>query len=146
LVLGRDRWRSNWRVVSPPGAVPVDLGGSAPERRALRQGVRTLPAGTPVVLFGSGPRAMRRCKTFASRTGVALDRGYLAFPSASAPGYLVEDAPASARAFVRTVLVAPPRTSWSTPIQVGLRVLRSPSPWRAIRLIAPGRVVVGRRT
>jgi hypothetical protein len=145
LIVGQDRWRSNWRVVSPSGAVPVDLARSAAERRALRHGVRALPAGTPVVLFGSGPGAGRRCRAFAARAGLQLERGYLAFPSAREPGYLIEDAPASVRAFVRTLLVAPPRNSMSTPMQLALSVLRNSSLWRATRWLAPGRVVVGRR-
>jgi hypothetical protein len=144
-MIGEERWQDNWLVVSPAGAVPVDLQCSAAERRVLQQEVRELPARTPVVLFGPAPAAMRRCRTFACRAGIELERVYLAFPSATAPAYLVEDAPASVRAFVETVLVVPPRTALSTPMQVVLRVLRGWSPWRAIRMIAPGRVVVGRR-
>ena len=145
-MIGEDRWRSNWRVVSPGGAVPMDVQRSASKRRTLRRRIRELPTGTPVVLFGSAPGAMRRCRTFASKAGIELEREYLAFPSARAPGYLVEDAPGSVRTFVETVLVAPPRTPLGTPIQLGLSILRALSPWRSIRAIAPGRVFVGRRT
>jgi hypothetical protein len=109
--------------------------------------IRALAAGTPIVLCASAPAAIARCRAFASKAGVELEREYLAFPSAAAPGYLVEDAPAPVRVFVQTVLVTPPRTrtALSTPIGVGLSVLRALNPWRLIRAIAPGRVVVGRR-
>jgi hypothetical protein len=89
---------------------------------------------------------MRRCKAFAARAGIELETGFLAFPSARAPGYLVEDAPSSVDRFVRSVLVVPPGTPLSTLTQVGLRLLRNSSPWWLTRWIAPGRVVVGRRT
>jgi hypothetical protein len=145
MSVGQDRWRDNWRIISPPGAVPVDLRRPAGGRGALVDTVRALPAGTPVVLFGSAPGATRRCKAFAARAGIELERGYLAFPSARAPGYLVEDAPPSVRTFVRTMLVVPPRTRLSLLMQIGLRVLRNPSRWWMTRWVAPGRVVVGRR-
>ena len=142
---GEDRWRNNWLVVSPAGAVPVDVQRSASKRRTLKRRIRDLPPGTPVVLFGSAPGAIRRCRTFASKAGIELEREYLAFPSARAPAYLVEDAPVSVRAFVRTILVVPPQTALATPMQLGLSLLRTFSPWRPIRAIAPGRLVVGRR-
>ena len=146
-MIGEERWRNNWLVISPPGAVRVDLRWSPAERRASKRMIRALAAGTPIVLCASAPAAIARCRAFASKAGVELEREYLAFPSAAAPGYLVEDAPAPVRVFVQTVLVTPPRTrtALSTPIGVGLSVLRALNPWRLIRAIAPGRVVVGRR-
>jgi hypothetical protein len=145
-LIGAQRWENNWLSVSPEGAVPVELQRFAAKRRAQKREVRELPAGTPVVLFGSAPGAIRRCRTFASDAGIELEREYLAFPSARAPGYLVEDAPAPVSAFVKRILVAPPRSKFSGPIRAGLSLLRTLSPWRSIRTIAPGRVVVGRRT
>jgi hypothetical protein len=107
--------------------------------------VRALPAGTPVVLFASAPGAIRRCKAFAAAADVALETGYLAFPSARAPAYLVEDDPAPLRLFVRTILASPPRRSSVSLLGAGLVVVRAFHPWRLIRSIAPGRVVVGKR-
>lgn len=144
-MIGEKRWRNNWMAISPANAVRLDVQRSVAKRRALKQRIRDLPAGTPVVLLGSPPGAIRRCRRLAAKAGIELEREYLAFPSAESPGYLVEDAPAPVRTFVKKVLVAPPRTAWSTPIQVGLGVLRTFSPWRSIRMVAP-RVVVGRRT
>lgn len=108
--------------------------------------IRDLPADTPVVLAAAAPGALRRCRAFASDAGIEPERQYLAFPSTAAPAYLVEDAPTPVRVFVETVLVVPPRSVFSTPIGIGLNVLRAVASRRLIRMIAPGRIVVGRRT
>ena len=144
-MIANDRWRNNWRAVSPARAVRVELPRSAPKRRAMLRTVRDLPAGTPVVLCTSAPGAIGRCRSFASKAGIALEREYLAFPSAAAPAYLVEDAPASIRIFVKTVLVTPPGTRFATPMDAGLSVLRTLNPWRLVRAVAPGLVAVGSR-
>jgi hypothetical protein len=74
-----------------------------------------------------------------------VENEYLAFPTASTPAYLVEDAPATVRVFVKTMLVAPPRGFFAPMIEAAVALLRALSPWRLIRAVAPGRVVVGRR-
>jgi hypothetical protein len=119
------RWRANYRD-------------------ALRA-VADLPAGTPVVLSAVAPGAIGRCRAFAADTGIELEGEYLAFPTASAPAYLVEDAPATVRVFVKTMLVAPPRGFFTPVIEAAVVLLRALSPWRLLRVVAPGRVVVGRR-
>jgi len=145
-MLGAERWRGNWRVVSPLGGVRIELPRSRRRRRDVERTVRELPAGTPVVLCASAPGAGGRCRRFAARAGIAPERRYLAFPSAAAPGFLVEEGAAAVGFFLRTVLVAPPGTMLSAPIGAGLSVLRALAPWRVTRGLAPGRVVVGRRT
>jgi hypothetical protein len=145
-MIGDERWRTNWLAVSPSGAVRVDLQRSAAKRRELKRMIRDLPAGTPIVLCASAPAAIGRCRTFASEAGIELEREYLAFPSTGAPAYLVEDAPAPVRVFVKTILMAPSWTALSAAMDAGLSVLRALNLWRLIRTIAPGRVVVGRRT
>jgi hypothetical protein len=125
--------------------VRIELGRSPVARSAARREVRDLPADTPVVLFAAAPAAASRCRRFASRTGVQLEREYLAFPSAAAPGCLVEDAPGTIRVFIRTVLIAPPRTALAPIIDLAFRLIRGLGSWRLIRTLAPGRVVVGRR-
>jgi hypothetical protein len=143
-VVSEGRWGENWRAVSPVGAVRVSLHRSVARRHARQDEIRCLPAGTPVVLCASAPGALGRCRRFASGAGLELERQYLAFPSADAPAYLVEDAPAPVSLFVETVLAAPPRTRFSLPIGAGLGLLRR-GPWRLFRAVAPGRVVVSRR-
>jgi hypothetical protein len=94
----------------------------------------------------SAPGAAGRCRAFASAAGVELEREYLAFPSAAAPAYLVEDAPAALRLFVENILVAPPRVPFSRAVEGALSLLRRSRSWRTVRTLAPGRVAVGRRT
>jgi hypothetical protein len=140
-VRGTQRWKDNWRVVAPPGAVRVGLA----RRRGARSDVSGLPAGTPVVLVAGAPGALRRCRAFAAAANVAVEQQYLAFPSAQTPAYLVEDHPASLGLFVKTILAAPPGGVLVWPLAAGVAVLRAFHPWRLLRALAPGRVVVGRR-
>lgn len=142
---GTERWRDNWVAVSPPGALRVDLRRSGAQGNALTQRIRHLPSGSAVALFASAPGAIRRCRRFAAAADVELEGEYLAFPSATTPAYLVEDDPAPVRLFVETVLVAPPRAAFAKPFAAALWLLRAFGPWRLIRALAPGRVVVGRR-
>jgi hypothetical protein len=145
-MIANERWRNNWLAVSPAGAVRIDLGRSATKRRGQEPEIRKLPPGTPVVLCASAPGAIRRCRRFAAAAGIDLEREYLAFPSAASPAYLVEDAPATIGVFVKTVLVTPPRIRFAAPLEACVGLLRALSPWRLIRRIALGRVVVGRRS
>jgi hypothetical protein len=138
-------WRTNRLALGPPGSVHADVERSPLRRRALERSVRELPPGTLVVLSAAGPLTVRRCRAFAARAGVEVQREYLAFPSAQAPAYLVEDAPATARLFIRNALVAPPGGRLHAPLEACFGVLRALEPWRLMRTIAPGRVVVGRR-
>jgi len=141
---GSNRWKNNWRIVRPPEGVRVDLGRGRVRRQASRHTLRALPPGTPVVLVASAPGAARRCRAFASETGIDLRREYLAFPSAETPAYLVESAPAAASLFVKHVLAAPPRSPLF--IRAGVTLLRRFGTWPVIRALAPGRVAVGRTT
>jgi hypothetical protein len=141
-----ERWGRNWVVVSPPGARRFDLDRSFRRRRALLRAILALPPGTPVVLCSSALGAIGRA-TFASKAHLVVEREYLAFPSARAPAYLVEDARAPVHWFVRAMLVAPPRTRtiFATPLGVGLGILRLLGTWRVVRVLAPGRMLIGRR-
>ncbi len=140
-----ERWRDNWRMLSAGGAVRVELRGARSKGEAASR-IRRLPAGTPVVLSASGPAATRRCRSFATRAGVELEREFLAIPTARAPGCLVEDAPGPVGTFVRTVLVAPQDTRLGPVLDAGLALLRALASLRLLRAIVPGRIVVGRRT
>jgi hypothetical protein len=143
-VIGEQRWRDNWRVVSRDGSRRVDLRRGRLQR-AQREAVLALPAGAPVVLFASAPGAIGRCRRFASAAGIEVERVYLAFPNVAAPGYLVEDAPASVGVFAKTFLAAPPRSRFARPLEAAFGLLRRLDSWRLIRMLAPGRVAVGRR-
>jgi hypothetical protein len=144
-VSGAERWSGNRLAVGPPGAVHATLARSRPDRRAVERSLAALPGGTPVVLAATAPGATRRCNAVASRAGVEVQREYLAFPTAAEPAYLVEDAPATVRLFVGTVLVAPPGSRWAAPLEACCSALRALGSRRLVRLLAPGRVIVGRR-
>jgi hypothetical protein len=139
-------WRTNWRVAAPPGAVRAEVPRSRAVRDALGRSLGGLPSGTPVVLSGNGPGAARRCRRLAAGAGIVGERAYLAFPSGSAPAFLVEDARPSVELFAHTVLAAPPGARFTTVAAAYLAVLRLLAPWRMTRLIACGHLIVGRRT
>lgn len=140
-----DRWRDNWLAIAPAGAVRVAVPAIGRGTGDTGRCVAELPAGSPIVLSATAPGAGYRCRALAERCAIVLERSYLAFPSASRPAYLVEDAPASVGVFLQTVLVAPPRSRTSVPIGAALALLRTMRAWRLIRVLAPGRLVVGRR-
>ena len=139
-----ERWRRNRAVVAPVGAVEVDLPRTHARRAPIADRVASLPAGTPVILCASAPFARRRCRRFALDVGMETTREYLAFPSASSPAYLIDDAPQPIRVFIEHALVAPPGARPSLPADLGVAFLRSFTPTRLLRLLAPGRVAVGR--
>jgi hypothetical protein len=146
-MLSNDCWRDNWRTVSshPTETACVDIGRSRAARAAATRTVSGLRPGVPVVVRASAPRATTRCRRFAAATGIEVERAYLAFPSAAAPAYLVENAPAPIREFVRSVLVTPPGAPFSTAIEACLSILRALNTSLVIRAFAPGGVIVGRR-
>jgi hypothetical protein len=47
--------------------------------------------------------------------------------------------------FLKTILVAPPRSTRSLPMLAAVRILRSIGTWRLLSTLAPGRLLVGRR-
>ena len=73
-----------------------------------------------------------------------LVREYLAFPTAAAPAYLIEEDAAAVGFFIEHALVVPPGLRLPLPVEFAVRVVRAVQPTRLMRLVAPGRVVVGR--
>lgn len=140
-----ERWQDNAGVIAPPGAVRVEVRWGRRDRRALRSELQGLASGTPVVLLSLGPGGRRRCRALAEDAGIQVEREYVAFPSARAPAYLVEDAAPAWRYFVRAVLATPPRVRFPSLFEVAVRIARTVSRWPAVRRLSPGRVVVGRR-
>ena len=139
------RWQDNLRMIAPPEAVPGEVRWRARDRRALRSELQGLPSGTPVVLLSLGPGGRRRCRALAEDAGIQVEREYVAFPSARAPAYLVEDAASAWGYFVRAVLATPPRVRLPRLVDAAVRIARAVSRWPAVRMLSPGRVVVGRR-
>lgn len=141
---GAARWRDNWRVLAPQGAVRVELGRSGRVRREAERAVRELPPGAPVVLSIAGPWSARRCRRFATRSGLVIEREFLAVPSVAAPAYLVEDQRGPVELFLASVLVTPPGVPLARTVDAILGLVRALGPVRLIRALAPGRIVVGR--
>jgi hypothetical protein len=143
-VAGQPRWQETWRIVGRPGAVRIELARGR-GARASSAALGGLPAGTPVVLSAPAPGAIRACRRAAARAGVAVEREYLAFPSATAPAYLVEAVPGPVRVFTREVLVAPPRPGAVPALSAAVALARAVRSWRLMRALAPGALVVGKR-
>lgn len=140
-----ERWRQNRYAIAPSDAFVAEV---APFRRgsgALVEEVEALAPGSEVVVCSPGPFARRRCRRFASAAGVDIQREYLALPIAAAPAYLVEDSPAAAAYFLRSIIVPPPGRIWTAPVRTCLAaVSRLPNPGRVAGAVAP-RMVVGTR-
>ena len=143
---GHRRWRDNGRLTGPPGTVLVYVGRSRAARRAAREQIAALRPGAPVLLLANGPGARRRCRVFAASAGVRPHRAYLAFPSARAPAYLVEDHDASVRAFTRSVLIAPPRARMAPAVEAAVTIVRALDRPRLTSALAPGCGVLGWRS
>jgi hypothetical protein len=145
-MIAPERWRGNLALVRPVGALVSVVPGDRRGRRRLEAGLRALQPGAEVVLEASGLLAARRCRMVAGRAGIELRREYAALPSARAPAYLVEDAPAAAALFVGSLLAPPPRSRLATPVAAVLWAMRRMGePSRLLRMLAPGRVAGGRR-
>lgn len=144
---GAQRWKENWTVLGSPDAIRVDLPRSRAARRAMVGRVRALPVGAAVVLCDGALASRWRCRRFAARAGVRLERQYLALPSARSPAFLVEDARRPLSYFCAAVLSVPPGVALLAG-PVGL--LARAAAWLAragvAGAIAPGRVAVGWRT
>jgi len=144
-VLNSERWTGNWRVISPEGSVCVVLGRTCEAARAAEKRARSLPPGTPVVIVSGAPCATVRCRTFAARTGIEIEREYLALPSAAAPAYLIEDARATFRVFVDAVLASPSRGLVGLAQDAAVGLVRAIRPRGLVASLAAGRLAVGRR-
>jgi hypothetical protein len=132
--------------VAPRNAFEVHLAPFKRSRRDLVDAIAGLAPGSPVVVSTSAPWAAARCRRFARRAGIDIHREYVALPTARTPAYIIEDAPASAATFVQCVLIVPPRAVVSGPIDAALALIRRlQDPSRVLRMLAPGRIVVGAR-
>lgn len=132
-------WAERWRVVAPAGAVRVEVG----PRGRIAGGLPSPAPQTPLALCASGPLARRRVRRAAARAGVALEREYLALPSAGSPAFLVEDRSVAVDYFRARILTPPPGTGAGL-AELAVRTLRL-IPRPALSGLAPGWVAIGRR-
>jgi Phosphotransferase enzyme family len=134
-----------WRLLSLPGTVQIDVPGSPAARRRLAQELRTLRAGTPVVLCSSARGSRRRCRRFASQAGITGLREYVGMPSMYSPTCYVEDTRAALSYFFGQVLALPRGGPLPSALfEAGKLVARHLRPWGMIGAIAPAYMVLGR--
>ena len=108
--------------------------------------LRSVASGTTVVLVCDQPLSRWRLRRLASRAGVVIERELIAVPSTRSPVVLVDEAESAVAHFWNDVITVPPGLAFaSLPATVVLRLART-LPWRWTGAIAPGRVVIGRRT
>ena len=88
-----------------------------------------------------------RCRRFARRAGLRVTATYLQLPSARAPAFVVEAAPASLDYLMQSVATVPPGTfAPASVVELALRALRVVCRTRLFSVLAPDRVVIGVRT
>jgi len=133
-----------WRLLTGLDAVQVDVPGSPARQRRLHRQMRTLPAGTTLVLCSNGLGSRRRCRRFARDGGIEALREYIAIPSAHMPTCYVEDTPQALGYFLSQRLALPKGgAALSAVFGVAKRASRV-IPYRWLGAVAPVRITVGR--
>jgi len=140
------QWTSpgqRWLLLAPADAVVVSMSaGPLAVRRAAAQ-LRSLPAGTPVVLLDTRLGGRLRSRRIAAAGVMIFDRQYVALPSLRRAIVVAEDSRAALRWACRTLVATPPGVTWAHGlVDAAVRCLR----WRPglAGWLAGGRVVVGR--
>ena len=127
-----------WSVFCEPDVVLL--------HRPTARAVRRVPAGRQVAIALEGPFARLRLRALARRCGVSLSRELVAVPSVFAPVAVFDDEESAVRRFWTCVVTVPPGVTAGSPaLTAGLRVARR-LPWSWTGALAPGRVIIGRRT
>ncbi|MGH3445761.1 MAG: hypothetical protein ACRDPB_10340 [Nocardioidaceae bacterium] len=127
-----------WLALCVPGAVQL--------RDPSSSELRALPPGSAVVLVSDRPLSRRRLRASARRAGVVVERELIVLPSTAHPVAAVDDTGSAVRHFWQAVAAVPPGLALSAaPAALGLRLARA-VPWRWTGAVAPGRVLIGRRT
>lgn len=136
---------SPWRLLTSPTAMQLDPSVSSRRRRELRQQVRDLPAGTPVVLCSSAFGSRWRCRRFARDAGIEVLREFVAIPSAAPPTCYVEETPQALRYFFTQVSALPGGGAAVSALLAGAKkAARLVFPSNLIGALAPTRIVLGR--
>jgi hypothetical protein len=131
-----------WRLLTPPDAVVVDIGGG---RRGQRMAVATvtgLSPGCNVVLCGSHD-AVRRV---AHDARVGITRELIPLPTRALPAYLVEDDRGSVRRLFTDLLSVPPGiVRLAAPVDALLRLAALVGPLPPVRRLLRWRIAIGQR-
>ncbi len=133
-----------WQVLTPPGAVRVDVPSGWRAGRALQRTIQAWPPGTVVALCGRG--TLGRWRRFATGAGLHVEREYLVFPSLRTPHYLVDHGPRAMTYFWSALLTVPPGSAVkSVLVSALILVTRVLAPWPLVRALTPVRLAVARR-
>ncbi len=134
-----------WRLLTAPETVRVDLNGSAPAQRRLALQLRSLVAGTQVVLCSSGWGSRRRSRRFARDAGITGLHEYVGVPSFYSPTCYVQDEEQALRYFFTEVLALPRGGAAISALVAAAKVVaRRFAPWMLVGGVAPARIAVGR--
>jgi hypothetical protein len=140
------QWTSpgeRWRLLAPPDAVVVAMQAGPLAVRHATARLRSLPAGTPVVLLDSRPGGRRRARRVTAAGALLADRQYVALPSLRRAIVVAEDSPAALGWACRTLVAPPPGLTWAHGLaDAVIRYLRRRPALAG--LLAAGRVTVGR--
>lgn len=131
-----------WTALLSPSARAVDVPTQARYRRSLRSQLEQLPAGVTVALHDRRPLSRGRCRRLARRSGLVVQREFVALPSLRRTVYVVEDDRASMRFAWSHLITPPPGAVWlHAPLSLLIAAGRL-LPWWALGCLAPGRVVL----
>jgi hypothetical protein len=132
-----------WRLLAPAGAVAVKVPSGLLAVRRTAAELRTLPAGTPVVLLDHRRGGRLRTRRITATGALVVDRQYVALPSLHQAIVVVEDTADALRWACRSLVAPPPGvTRTHALIDAGVKFLRRRP--GAAGVLAAGRVVVGR--
>lgn len=142
----------------PPAArvlLPQNAALAWPDSSGDADRVMALPPGAPVALADRRLGSRSRLRRQASRLGVVVDAEYVVLPTWGRATFVANDDPASLRWLMSTLATTPPDLSRGRlAVDVALRLWLSlaaagrPGAGLAARLlvvVAPGRLVIGRR-
>lgn len=136
-----------WRLMLPDVQTMLLARPGPTAARAICRRLAALPPGTAVVLVDDLPGSRRRTRRLAARAGVTVEREYAVLPRLASAVLVVEDTPATVSWATRTLLAVPPGTTrLAGPLDLAVRVLRRWAPPWLLGALAPGRVLLGRRT
>ncbi|KRE97505.1 hypothetical protein ASG76_01965 [Nocardioides sp. Soil774] len=135
----RARWAgAPWLALCDEDAVEI--------RDPRVEDIRRVAPGTTVVLVCDEPLSRWRLRRLAARAGMAIERELIAVPHTRSPVVLLDETESAVTHFWSDVITVPPGLTLAlVPASVVLRLARM-LPWRWTGALAPGRVVIGRRS
>jgi hypothetical protein len=129
---------SPWLQLCPPGTVDIDVRSGAVRPDQL--------AAEVVVLVDQRPFSRRRLRRLAAELGIVLEREFVVLPTVERPLMVIDDTKEAVRFFWTAVATVPPGLALTAVPASALLGIARRAPWRWTGALAPGRVVIGRRS